>query len=73
MTQWLPLPPIYHVFGSSSSTWGARCNHTPRACTRKNLPNSGKGLSLTSPSITVEHCHVNVRGAGVSQQAVIQG
>lgn len=31
------------------------------------------GLNLTSPSIAVEHGHINVRGAGVSQQAVIHG
>ena len=33
----------------------------------------GPRPSLTSPSIAVEHGHVDVRGASVGQQAVIQG
>lgn len=32
-----------------------------------------RGASLTSPCITVEHGHIQVRGAGVTEQAVIQG
>lgn len=61
-----------------------RCNHAARACTGKDFlepggnsgrtrsaPDPGTGLSLTSPSIAVEHGHIDVRGASVSQQAVV--
>lgn len=86
MIQLLPLLYIHSVFGSHSRTRGGGCNRTARACTRKDFlnpgvnsgctglaPNRGTRLSLTSPSITVEHGHINVCGAGVSEQAVIQG
>lgn len=85
-TQLLPLLHIHIVFGSQSQTRGGGCNRRARACTGKeflkpgvnlgcaaSVPNPGTKLSLTSPSITVEHGHVNVRGASMSQQAVIQG
>lgn len=86
MTQLLPLLHVHSVFGSHTRTQGEGCNCTARACHGKGFlqpgvnlgcagsaPNLGTGLSLTSPGITVEHGHVDVCGAGVSQQAVIQG
>lgn len=82
MTRLLLLLSICSVFGSHIGTWRGGCNRTARAYTGKNFLKPGAnlgctgsdadtGLSLTSPSIAVEHGHVYVCGASVSQQVVI--